>query len=127
MTRRRTRASGKRRAAHRLGHWAETLCAAILLTQGYRILARRWRCPSGEIDIVARKGAVCVFVEVKARDRHESAAEAVTPWQRLRIARAAEAFMAAHPGAGPEIRFDVMTVASWRLPRHIVDAWRPER
>ena len=69
----------RKRNAYRWGRWAESLCAAILRTRGYRILARRWRCPSGEIDIVACRRGIAVFVEVKARDRYETAVESIAP------------------------------------------------
>ncbi len=67
-----------------------------------------------------------MFVEVKARGRYETAVESVTPRQRNRIVRAAEVYLSAHPGVAPSgMRFDVMVIAPWRLPRHIVNAWRP--
>jgi putative endonuclease len=65
-------------AAFRLGLSAESRAAMVLLAKGYRILARRWKTPFGEIDIVARRRATLVFVEVKARERADDAAEAVT-------------------------------------------------
>jgi len=118
----------------RAWHWgrlAENLAAGRLRLSGYRILARRFRSPAGEIDIVARRGNLLIAVEVKARrDLHE-AAEAITPHQRKRIIRALEAFIAQRPDCGGlDIRFDVVLVRpwgrSWGLPRHIRDAWRPE-
>jgi hypothetical protein len=59
----------RRRRAYRFGHWAETLCVWWLRLGGYRVLARRYKTPVGEIDIVARRGAALAFIEVKAR-RH---------------------------------------------------------
>jgi len=96
-----------------------------LRLRGWRILASGWRCPSGEIDIVARRGRVLAIVEVKARPDLAGAAGAITPRQRRRLARAAESFLAARPDlAGLDIRFDVMTVEKGRLPRHLPSAWR---
>ena len=69
----------------------------ILIAKGYRIVARRWRSPVGEIDIVARRRGTLVFVEVKARERLDDAAEAVIVRQQRRIIAAAEAWLAAHP------------------------------
>src|SRR5436309_6450204 len=86
----------ERRAAFRLGLSAETRAAALLLAKGYRIVARRWRSPVGEIDLVVRRGRLLVFVEVKARGRFDDAAEAVTERQRRRIVAAAEAWLASH-------------------------------
>src|SRR5512132_1023946 len=56
----------ERQVAFRLGLSAETRAAAMLLAKGFRIVARRWRSPVGEIDLVARRGRLLVFVEVKA-------------------------------------------------------------
>ena len=68
--------SPERQVAFRLGLSAESRAAAYLIAKGYRILARRWRSPAGEIDIVARRRGTLVFVEVKARARLDDAAEA---------------------------------------------------
>ncbi len=98
----------------------------LLRLKGYRILARGFRLPVGEIDLVAARGGVVAFVEVKRRGDLVGAIEAISSRQRRRIARAAEAFMAARPDlAGKDQRFDVVLVAPRRLPRHILDAWRP--
>ena len=113
-----------RQIAFRLGLSAESRAAALLLAKGYRIAARRWRSPLGEVDVVARRRRTLVFVEVKARERLDDAAEAVTPRQRRRIIGAAEAWLAAHPAdANCNIRFDVMLVAPRKFPRHIVNAF----
>lgn len=116
-----------RRRAWRRGHWAEALCVCGLTLQGYRVLARRVRYPVGEIDIVARRGATLAVIEVKARRRAGDAAEAVTPRQRRRIARATEWLVAERPSlASLAVRFDVMLVARYRWPRHIQGAWQQE-
>lgn len=116
-----------RRAAERRGRVAEWLAAWTLRLKGYRILAHGFRSPVGEIDLVARRGRTLVFIEVKARGQLVAAAEALAPRQRQRIARAALAFLQRHSGlAELDIRFDVLWVLPWRLPRHLVDAWRPE-
>ena len=121
-----TGAPGRRRA-WRFGRLAEGLCAWRLRLAGYRIVARGFRTAVGELDIVARRGGVLVFVEVKARGDLATAAEALGPRQRRRIARAAAAFLKARPGlAGLDVRFDVMLVRPWRLPAHLADAWRAE-
>src|SRR6516165_575889 len=84
----------ERQIAFRTGISAESRAAAYLIAKGFRILARRWRSPVGEIDIVARRRGLLVFVEVKARERLDDAAWSVTERQRLRIAAAAEAWLA---------------------------------
>lgn len=117
--------------ADRRGRWAELVAAARLLLAGYRILARRLAARRGsgaaEIDIVARKGSVIAFIEVKARPSLAQAAEAVSTHQRRRLLRAAAGFLAGHPRlAGLSPRFDVLLVAPWSWPRHLKDAWRDE-
>jgi hypothetical protein len=56
-----------RRSAYRRGHFAEFAAAALLCLKGYRLLARRYRTPLGEIDLIAKRGRLVAFVEVKAR------------------------------------------------------------
>lgn len=116
--------SRRQQARHR-GRVAEAMCRWHLRLRGWRIVASGWRCPSGEIDILARRGGVLAVVEVKSRGDLGSAADAVLPRQRRRIARAASAFLLARPDlAGLAPRFDVMLVARLRPPRHLADAWR---
>lgn len=114
----------ERVAAFRTGLSAESRAAAFLIAKGYRIAARRWRSPVGEIDIVARRRRALVFVEVKARAHLDDAAESVTERGKRRIVAAAEAWLAAHPDdVLCEIRFDAVLVAPGKLPRHIVNAF----
>lgn len=116
----------RKREARRYGRFAEWLAAWHLRFKGYRILARGFRVAMGEIDIVARRGRLLVFVEVKARRDLAAAAAAVGPRQAGRVARAAQAFLQSRPGlAGLDQRFDVVLVRPWRPPLHIADAWRP--
>ena len=84
----------ERQVAFRLGLSAESRAAAFLIAKGFRILARRWSSPVGEIDIVARRRHLLVFVEVKARETLDDAAWSVTERQRARIVAAAEAWLA---------------------------------
>ncbi len=92
---------------------------------GYRILVRNLKSSLGEIDIVARRGRMIAFVEVKTRADWSTAAEALAGRQRRRIARAAAGFLAARPQlAECQARFDVILVVPWRWPRHIINAWR---
>ena len=117
-------AAPARVAAFRTGLSAEARAAAYLMAKGYRILARRFRTPYGEIDIVARRRNLLAFVEVKARASLDEAAYAVTPRQQQRIIDAAQAWLMAHPEhADFELRFDVMLIAPRRLPRHLLAAF----
>jgi putative endonuclease len=117
-------ASPARRVAFRTGLTAESRAAAYLTGRGYAIAARRFKSRVGEIDIVARRGAELVFVEVKARGRLDDAALALTPRQRRRIVAAAEAWLADHPDDGQrDISFDVILVARNGRTRHIAAAF----
>jgi putative endonuclease len=121
----------ERLAAFRLGISAESRAAFFLITKAYRIVARRWKTPFGEIDIVARRRRDLVFVEVKARESFDDAAESVTERTRQRIVAAAEMWLARRPqDAQCTIRFDVILMVPGKMPRHIVnafDATRPAR
>ena len=122
------RSLAARRAAHRHGLAAERLCALRLRLTGWRILARRYETPAGELDIVAKRGALIAFVEVKHRKEREGVLETITARQRRRIEDAATIFLSRHPNWRKlSFRFDVMVVSPRRWPNHLPDAWRPER
>ena len=112
-------------SAERHGHRSEAIAAWWLRLKLYRIVARRYRTSSGEIDLIVRRGRVLVFVEVKARADFRTAADAVSPRQQHRIARAASQFLAARPDlASLDQRFDAVLVIRRTWPRHVPDAWR---
>ncbi len=96
-----------------------------LRLKGYQILDRRLKTPVGELDLIARRGKVICFVEVKARSTMESALDALGTRQRRRIERAA-AWWCANRQHDPAIslRFDLIAVAPGRRPVHVMDAWR---
>jgi putative endonuclease len=117
----------ERVAAFRVGLSAESRAAAYLIAKGYRIVARRFRTAVGEIDIVARRRNVLVFVEVKARVQLDDAAWSVTDRGKRRIVAAAEAWLAANPDdVNRNIRFDAILVAPGRIPRHIPAAFEAQ-
>lgn len=121
--------SPSRQAAQRRGRMAERIAALFLRLKGYAILAQGLKSGrgsgAGEVDLVARRGDLLAFVEVKSRASLDQAIESLTPFQRQRIERSAAAFLARRPGLSQcGIRFDMVLVAPWRLPRHIPDAWR---
>ena len=118
-----------RQRAQRLGHVAEWRAVWRLRLAGYSILARRYRTKLGEIDIVARRGGILAFVEVKARVNTATALDALGERQFGRVARAASLFVAQHPRhAVCSVRFDAVLVSGplWRhlWPRHLPDVWR---
>ena len=116
--------SPQRVAAFETGISAESKACVYLIAKGYRILARRFRTPHGEIDVVARHRSGLVFIEVKAREVLDDAAYAVTPRQQARIISAAEVWLMTHPDhANLDCRFDVILIAPKHLPRHLKAAF----
>ncbi len=119
--------NARRKDAFLRGVSAESRAALYLAAKGYRTLARRWRSPVGEIDLVVKRGNLIVFVEVKTRISLDAAAESVLPRQRKRITAAAEAWLATHPEhMSHDLRFDAVLIAPKRLPRHIEAAFEAE-
>jgi putative endonuclease len=114
----------RRVRAYRSGLVAESLVALLLRLKGNRIVARRYKTPVGEIDLVALKGKRLAFVEVKRRQSFEDAAEALPTRARRRIVRAAQYRLAAHPSYnGHDMRFDVVLTTPWSWPHYIENAF----
>ncbi|ODN67827.1 YraN family protein [Methylobrevis pamukkalensis] len=114
----------RRQRAEDWGLAAERLVELAYRLKGWRCVARRWRSPAGEIDLVMRRGRQLAFVEVKARADLDVAAEAVTLRARRRIARAAIMFIGRHPALdGLDQRFDVALVRPWRWPVVVENAF----
>jgi putative endonuclease len=110
--------------AYRAGLLAESCTALLLRLKGYTIVARRYKTPVGEIDLVALKGRRLAFIEVKRRKTREEAAWTLPAKQRRRIVRAAQYWLAGHPDfAGHDIAFDVVLSAPWAWPRYIANAF----
>ena len=119
--------AARRRRALRFGLRAETVAALLLRLKGYRILARRFAGAGGEIDVIARRGDVVAFVEVKAREDIEDAFSAITRLKRRRMGRAARAWVARNEWAmRATLRGDAVFVAPGRLPRHQENAFELE-
>lgn len=99
-------------AKDRLGRRGERIAADFLRRQGYELLARNWRCPSGEIDIVARDGETVVVCEVKTRSSEEygSPAEAVTGDKADRLRRLAGEWLRGWDRPHGGLRIDVVGV-----------------
>lgn len=94
-----------------LGRRGEILAAKYLRGIGYRIIQRNFRCPMGEIDIVARDANTLVFVEVKTRTEDHPAPEAqVNGFKRHQITKVAKLFLGRYGQAVPPARFDVVAV-----------------
>lgn len=108
------------------GRRAEDWAAWYLRFKGYSILGRRVKTSGGEIDIIARKGGVIVFAEVKQRPTREGAEESLTPYLIRRVSTAADIYYARTPSVqNMAVRFDALFVIGkrWRIV-HLKDAWR---
>src|SRR5205807_487560 len=94
------------------GRRAEELAAALLERAGLRIVARNWRRPEGELDIVADDAGTCVFVEVRSRTGAAMGhpLESITPRKRARIIRSARLYLDQEPTPAAGYRFDVVAV-----------------
>ncbi|MDO9397009.1 MAG: YraN family protein [Herbiconiux sp.] len=100
------------KAKDELGHRGEDRAAAYLAESGFRVVARNWRCPVGEIDIVAHDGPVLVVVEVKTRtsDAYGHPFESITPAKLRRLHLLAAAWVAEREPRRPEVRVDVIGI-----------------
>ena len=97
--------------SHHAGRCAEAAVARHYETSGRAIAAERWRCPYGEIDLIARDGDEVIFVEVKQSRSHAEAALHLTAQQIGRIVSAASVFLGGEPlGQLTPVRFDLATV-----------------
>jgi putative endonuclease len=118
------RPAANRQKAYRRGHRGEWLAAAALMLKGYRILARRYRTKLGEIDLIARRGNLVLFVEVKARRTLMEAMEAIAHESEFRIEGAADLWLSRQPDYGRlSARFDMVAVLPWRWPVHIANVF----
>lgn len=116
--------SSARTFNERAGRRGEAWAALFLRLKLYRILERRVKTPVGEIDLIAQRFGVTVFVEVKSRSFSHQEGEALEAVNRRRIVRAAQLWLTRHPKlAGTDMRFDVIFLAPFTWPRHIVNAF----
>lgn len=113
-----------RKFAEGAGRRGEALAALFLQLKGYRVLSRRLKTPVGELDLIVRRGKTTVFVEVKARSFSHQQDAALYAVNRKRIVRAAQYWLIRNPRhAEDELRFDVIFLAPFVWPRHIVNAF----
>ena len=114
----------KRQKAERRGHRGEILAAWWLRFNGFSIKESRFKTPVGEVDIIARRGNLVLFVEVKARADHRTALDSVGYRSQQRIEKAARLWLSQQSDFSRlSWRFDVIAISPWKLPRHFQNVW----
>ena len=112
-----------RRQAEKRGRFAETIAALWLQVHGWRILDRRARVPGGEVDLIARRGQILAFVEVKARATGDAAGMALDKYRLRRVAVAAERLAPRYMRDDDDLRIDAIFIIPGHLPRHLPNVW----
>ncbi len=92
------------------GMAAEEIAARTYEARGAIVLARRWKVPEGEIDLIVELGGVIIFAEVKARKTMAAAMAALQPRQQARLVACAEQYLAKHASLNANCRFDLCAV-----------------
>jgi putative endonuclease len=113
----------KRQQAEKRGRQAERIAGWWLRLKGWQIVGRRMRTPAGEVDLVARRGSMLAFVEVKARASGAELALAIDERRLSRVAAAAEMLFYDLAKPGDDMRIDVILLAPGRPPRHLANVW----
>ncbi len=118
-------ARSKRQDHERRGHRGERLASLALMLKGYRIVAQRYRTRLGEIDLIARRGNLVIFVEVKVRPTLVDAMEAIGRMSERRIEAAADLWlMRQRDHARLTLRFDMVAVLPRRWPVHVPNVFQ---
>lgn len=115
--------TNRRALAEIRGRRGEAIAAWWLRLQGWRIVGQRLKTPRGEVDLIARRGKTIVFIEVKARTRQTDLAMAIDGWRLRRVAAAAEQLLPRYAKGAENMRIDVILVAPWRWPQHLINVW----
>lgn len=118
------RSKSDRRSSFFKGMTAEYIAALWLILHGYRLVHRRFQTKSGEIDLIARRGALTIFVEVKARKEIQMGIDSVTYETQNRIKAASDIWLSKQQNAQLlSQRYDIIVVVPWKLPQHFIDAF----
>ncbi|MEM9734432.1 MAG: YraN family protein [Pseudomonadota bacterium] len=124
--------SARKREAEQRGRMAEDTAAAYLRAQGYEIESTRYRSKNegggrgreGEVDIIARRDDLILFVEVKARKTAQFALDDITVRAQRRIETAGEKWIESQPdGASLSWRYDVIAIVPGKPPLHFENVW----
>ena len=113
-------ADGKRIKAEKRGHRSEWLAAWVLRLKGWRIVEKRFKTKTGEVDLIARKRDLIIMVEVKARASLIEAMDSVTPTAQRRIEAAGDIWLARQPDFSKlSVRYDLIAVLPRKWPVHV--------
>ena len=115
--------TNRRELAEKRGRRGEAIAAWWLRLHGWRIVGQRLKTPRGEVDLSARRGKTVAFIEVKARVKQSDLATAIDGWRLRRVAAAAEQLLPRYGKGAENMRIDVILVAPWRWPHHLVNVW----
>ena len=113
----------KSKNTYRTGIWAEYYAAFRLVIRGYYILNFRYKTKVGEVDIIAKKGHIIAFIEVKYRQSLDDGVSAISLKSRSRIRRASEHFILGKQTESHTLRFDVIAINNKLKMRHIENAF----
>lgn len=116
--------AANKKKAYRKGFIAEYIAALFLFFKGYRICELRHKTKLGEIDIIAKKGDLAIFVEVKARKSVQSGIDAVSHASQSRIKAASDLWLVKQRDAHRlSQRYDIIVIVPKRFPTHFLDAF----
>lgn len=114
----------RRHLAEQRGRKAETLACWYLRLKGWTVLRRRARVHGGEVDVIARRGRILAFIEVKARADELGAGMALDQYRLRRVAAAAEQLAPRFLRPGDDVRIDAIFMVPGRWPRHLANVWQ---
>jgi putative endonuclease len=112
-----------RHQAEKRGHWGERRAAWWLRLHGWRIIGERVKVRAGEVDLIARRGRMTAFIEVKTRATQAELDLAIDQYRLRRVAAATNALAARYVRPGDDIRIDVILIAPKSWPRHLINVW----
>ena len=116
--------TNKEISTYQKGIFSEWVSSVFLFLKGYKILDRRYKTKLGEIDLIAKRKDIIVFIEVKYRKDRIVAGHSISRQGRERIQNAARLFLQKNQQyQGFEARFDAILVSRYFYPYHIENAW----
>jgi putative endonuclease len=115
--------SAARQSRYRSGHTAEFAAAVYLMARGHRVLSRRFKTGSGEVDLITLKAGRIAFIEVKRRATLAECEASITPKLRHRVRRASDQWLAKNQRYhSHDVGFDLVFVMPWKVPVWMKDA-----